>query len=42
MTKKKLEFEYLEVTQLDNLSNKDIELIEKAKEASKKRICPLF
>jgi cytidine deaminase len=40
MTKKKLEFEYLEVTQLDNLSDKDIELIEKAKEASKNAYAP--
>jgi len=40
MTKKKLEFEYIEVNQLDTLDDQDIKLIEKAKEASKTAYAP--
>jgi cytidine deaminase len=40
MIKKKLKFEYIEVNQLDTLDDKDIKLIEKAKEASKTAYAP--
>lgn len=40
MIKKKLEFEYIELNQLDGLDIEDLKLIEKAKEASKTAYAP--